>query len=72
MNTEKLIGFDTWLEQGLRASRWVTLLKVKHAKQSLELNSETAHNLSHEVMHHIALAKHELNLAQAAIEREGV
>ena len=60
------------INRGLRASRWIALLKVKHAKQSLDLNSETAHNLSSQVMHHIALAKHELNLAQAAIEREGV
>lgn len=72
MSTEKMIGYDAWLQLGLRASRWTTLLKVKHAKQAIELDINTAHDLSSEVMHHIALAKHELNLAIAQLEREGV
>lgn len=72
MSTEKMIGYDVWLEQTLKASRWVALLKAKQAKQTIGLDAVTASNLSSEVMHHIALAKHELNLAIAQLEREGV
>jgi hypothetical protein len=67
-----LIAFDVWLERELKASRWVTSLKVKHARDAIALDAATVSNLSSEVMHHIALAKHELNLALAQLEREGV
>jgi hypothetical protein len=63
---------DSFVEQAVQSSRWIALLKAAQAKQVIGLDVATAHNLSSEVMHHIALAKHELNLAIAQLEREGV
>ena len=60
------------IQAGLRAARWTTLLKVKHAKQTLILDAKTRSNLSPFALENISRAQAHLNLAQAALEGEGV
>ena len=60
------------IQAGLRGSRWTALLKVKHAKQTLILDAPTRSNLSPFALENISRAQAHLNLAQAALEGEGV
>ena len=61
-----------YVQAGLRGSRWTALLKVKHAKQTLILDAPTRSNLSPFALENISRAQAYLNLAQAALEGEGV
>lgn len=63
---------EAYVQAGLRGSRWTALLKVKHAKQTLILDAPTRSNLSPFALENISRAQAYLNLAQAALEGEGV
>ena len=55
-------------DKEIREANWVTLLKVKHAKQSLMMSVGHLNALDEDSRRALGYAEQELNIAQGALE----